>query len=375
MIKKILPAMIGVALAGGMTAALADVTVMGHLDQSITRDDIDGGTDDTNFTCTTCSIGFKGSEDLGNGLKAIFKLDFQFDMNERNSGGSITDRDQWLGLAGNFGQARVGTISTPYKSYGAQIDPLYRTALQGRDHALQSSMFHSGAGEDIEGRADNTLRYDSPSWNGLKVAAFYTLDSNEDDGILKDPTTPSKGNKNEDDNPYGVGVSYQNGGILAFGAWQTNNGGNNNRKGELTAYKAGGKWTVNNFAVMGQYENANQDATNTDYYHWTLAASYTMGNNMLYAGYGMGNVDGRNIDDEDVTAFTIAGVHNMSKRTSVYLGYTAADCDARMTETGKDKSDPPNDTGYKYTYVSACSDVKENGGDNTRIALGLKHKF
>ena len=373
MIKKILPAMIGVALAGGMTAALADVTVMGHLDQSITKDDIDGGKDDTNFVCTTCSIGFKGSEDLGNGLKAIFKLDYQFDMNNRNSGGSITDRDQWLGLAGNFGQVRVGTISTPYKSYGAQIDPLYRTALQGRDHALQSSLFHSGAGEDIEGRADNTVRYDSPSWNGLKVAAFYTLDSDERDGVLKDPAVPSDGNKTEDDNPYGVGVSYKNGGILAFGAWQTNNGGNSNRKGELSAYKAGGKWTLNNFAVMGQYEVANQDITDTDYTHWTVAASYTMGNNMLYAGYGMGNVDGDNIDDEDVTAFTLAGVHSMSKRTSVYLGYTTADCDANMKEKGTTSAG--DDTGYSMSYVSACSGTKTNGGDNTRISLGLKHKF
>jgi predicted porin len=375
MIKKILPAMIGVALAGGMTVALADVTVMGHIDESITKDDIDGGRDDTNFTCTTCSIGFKGSEDLGNGLKAIFKLDWQYDINNRNGGGysgSFIDRDQWLGLAGNFGQVRVGTISTPYKSYGAMIDPLYRTALQGRDHGLQSSLFHSGAGEDIQGRADNTMRYDSPSWNGLKVAAFYTLDSNKKDGTFKNPANPGQGNKSEDDNPYGVGVSYQNGGILAFGSWQTNNGGNNNTNGELTAYKAGGKWTLNNFAVMGQYEIANQDATNTDYKHWTLAASYTMGNNLLYAGYGMANVDGRNIDDEDVTAFTLAGVHNMSKRTSVYLGYTAADCDDNMKESGTDSLG--NSTGYSTSYVSACSATK-NGGDNKRIALGMKHKF
>jgi predicted porin len=114
-----------------------------------------------------------GSEDLGNGLKAIFKLDFQYDTTERNTGrargssssstaavntpagtatityltsasvsdtSSITDRDQWLGLAGNFGQVRVGTISTHYKSHGAMLDPLYRTALQGRDRGLQSNL-------------------------------------------------------------------------------------------------------------------------------------------------------------------------------------------------------------------------------------------
>ena len=166
MTKKLLPAMIGAALVGGMTAASADVTVFGHLDAAITNFDTGGtgpNSDDTRFQCTTCSIGFQGSEDLGNGLKAIFKLDFQFDTMNRNrvtttnvsistTGGSfisttvsqgnsaITDRDQWVGLAGGFGKVRIGTISTVYKSHGAMIDPLYRTALQGRDHGLQSSL-------------------------------------------------------------------------------------------------------------------------------------------------------------------------------------------------------------------------------------------
>jgi predicted porin len=349
MTKKLLPAMIGVALAGGMTVALADVTVMGHIDESITKDDIDGGKDDTNFVCTTCSIGFKGSEDLGNGLKAIFKLDWQYDTNNREK--NITDRDQWLGMAGNFGKLRIGTISTPYKSYGAKIDPLYRTALQARDHGLQST-FHSGAGEELEGRATNTARYDSPSWNGLQLAAFYTLDSNDEP---------------EDDNPYGAGISYENGGILAFGSYQDNNGGNQNPRGELTAWKLGGKWTLNNFAVMGQYESATEDVSDTDFYHWTVGASYTMGNNLLYAGYGAGNADGDAADDKDVTAWTVAAIHKMSKRTSVYLGYTTADCDSSGS-----------DLGQLGSYSSACGKVETDstsGGDNTRFSLGMKHKF
>jgi len=74
MIKKILPTMIGVALAGGMTAATADVSIFGHIDESILNWNVDyndgsPSDDDTNLVCTTCSIGFKGSEDLGNGLE------------------------------------------------------------------------------------------------------------------------------------------------------------------------------------------------------------------------------------------------------------------------------------------------------------------
>ena len=212
--KKLLPAMIGALLAGGMSAATADVSLFGHIDAAYIGIDQDGGSDDTVFRCTTCSIGFKGSEDLGNGLKAIFSLDFQYNIFERNTvgptttttslafgTGAITDRDQWLGLAGGFGKIRMGTISTGYKSHGAMIDPLYRTALQGRDRGLQSS-FHRGAGEELQGRATNTVRWDSVDYSGVKLVAHYTLDSNENNG--------------EDDNPFGVGASYSNDSMLVF---------------------------------------------------------------------------------------------------------------------------------------------------------------
>ena len=141
MIKKILPAVIGAALVGGMTSAVADVTAFGHIDTSFnsTKDD-NSGDRLNNLTCTTCSVGFKGSEDLGNGLKAIFKLDWQYDTTERNrvqggrtavvtdatgstigtvsgvstGSGAFTDRDQWVGLDSGIGKLRIGTISTFY---------------------------------------------------------------------------------------------------------------------------------------------------------------------------------------------------------------------------------------------------------------------
>jgi predicted porin len=358
MIKKILPTMIGVALAGGMTAAAADVSVFGHIDTSIDMVDnnLPSGSipdgEDTNLNCTTCSIGFKGSEDLGNGLKAIFSIDFQYDTTERNSvssttittsngtttftttvsqgNGAITDRDQWLGLSGGFGKVRVGTISTGYKSHGAMIDPLYRTSLQGRDRGLQSS-FHRGAGEEGQGRATNTIRFDSANYSGLQVVAHYTIDNSESDG--------------EDDNPYGIGASYENGGILAFADYITTDGsiatGN-----DIDAWKLGGKFTMGDFAVMGQYEDSTRNSADST--QWHLGGTFTMGSNMLYAAYGNTQNDNpAGIEVDDIDAWTIAGVHSMSKNTSVYLGYN--------------NQDDGNALGSKI--------------DRDQFSLGMKHKF
>ncbi|MEA2093110.1 MAG: porin [Pseudomonadota bacterium] len=354
MTRKLLPAMIGTILVGGMATAQADVTLFGQIDESINRIDDLNGNSDTRLVCTTCSLGVKGSEDLGNGLKAIFKLDWQYNINERNTskasakttrtttiGGSIvtnitdvsddstfTDRDQWLGLAGNFGQVRVGTISTTYKSTGAMLDPGYRTVAQMRDAGIQSGL-HSGAGTNGQGRAENTARYDSPSWNGLKFAATFTL---------------SPENENDNENPYSAGLSYENGGILLFGNYITNE-----RGGDNSAWKVGGKYTLNNFSVFGQFEKdgglitarrrgtikSDNSLNGDDANQWMAGASYTMGNNMIYAAYAAAEGMSGNaaaaaqpaFGNDDYKAYEIVGIHNMSKRTFLYAGYVKTDPD------------------------------------------------
>jgi predicted porin len=358
MIKKLLPTMIGVALAGGMTAASADVSIFGHIDESIANWKSDNGTSttkDTNLFCTTCSIGFKGSEDLGNGLKAIFSIDFQYDINNRHTvksntytytyegvtytynystgSSAITDRDQWVGLAGGFGQVRIGTISTSYKSHGAMIDPGYRTVAQMRDWGLQSNL-HSFAGEEGQGRATNTIRWDSPDFSGVKVTAHYTVDSSKSDG--------------EDKDPWGIGGQYQNGPILAYADYITNS-----RGGDDSAWQIGGKFSMDQFAVFANYEvddglisskgvnaivnpGVNNTVNGADV--WMLGGSFNMDSNTVYAAYGQGKDNNQPGFDAGYKSWEIVGVHGFSKSTLAYLGY--------VNKKGDTKADVPEDQAF-----------------------------
>jgi predicted porin len=356
MIKKILPAMIGAALVVGVTNATADVTAMGHIDTSLnsTKNELLDNSDRlNNMTCTTCSFGFKGSEDLGNGLKAIFKIDFQYDSTVRNQisqddqgnsrgAGSITDRDQWVGLDSNFGKLRLGTISTVYKSHGAMIDPVYRTSVQGRAWGLQSNL-HTGAGDSAaQGRATNTIRYDSPTFAGFQVAGHYTVQKE----TQLDPNA---------DSPWGIGGQWKGGGFLAFADYITSDA-----DGDDDAWKLGGRFGFSNFAVFGQYEGdggAISGRSNLQIVNdgsvidvrgqdngvgegadtWFIGGTAGFGNNLIYVAYAQADSSDDAIAtdvatgdvvegvDNEYDSWEIVGVHSLSKRTKAYLGYVAQD--------------------------------------------------
>jgi predicted porin len=352
--RKLLATAIGVALAGGMMAAQAETTLYGNINLSVNYQDPVEGKSDTTLQSNTSSIGVKGSEDLGNGLRAIYQAEFQIDVddaeqqrynptNTKNledlSGNtadvgdnSSTDsvlqgRDIWVGAAHDgWGQIRMGTISTTYKSYGAMVDPLYRTSAQGRDFGLQSRL-HSGKGEEGQGRATNTFRYDSPSWKGFGVKGNFTLDNSESDGETK--------------NPYSLGAHYMNGPALVFFDWIDSQLGD-----QSSAWKVGGKYTYQNFGIYGQYENdgglisqqdlsqigntTGADAKNFDVDGrdtWFVGASYKWGNSLFYGAYGQGDkATGSTALDPDVTipkykSWEVAWDYAFTKQTDLYVGY------------------------------------------------------
>jgi predicted porin len=345
MIRKRLVTAIGALLmGGGIMAVQADSAMFGHFDASVVANDQGGGSDDQFFECTTCATGFRGSEDLGNGLQAILKLDSRHDISAVTSGGTLSGRDQWPGMANSFGQARAATISIVYQPHSAVIDPVSRSTLQSGSRGVQSNL-HPGAGSSGEGRAENAARHDNPGWNGLKFAATYTHAPDSNPGVNE---------RIDDDNGYGAGVSYENAGILLFADYMTNDAG-----GDDEAYKLGGKVTFSNFSLMGQYEiddglitSQAADTSGDGANNWVLGGTFTLGNNTLFASYG--RADGGDLLG-NYSSWTLAGTHSMSKRTKLYAGFNSIVCDNPDT--------------------NVCSKAADKGGEDEQFSLGMKHHF
>ena len=179
---------IAVAATIAAPAAIAAPTVYGnvHLSLNAADNDIPNAENNLALSSNTSSLGVKGSEDLGDGMKAIYKLEFGVgvagkattnpdasapDLGDGSAQGSgtLSRRDQFVGLKGGFGTLKLGTMSSNYKQMGGKVDPLYRTPLEGRGFlATQSSTLHGGAGID-RGRSTNTVQYTSPKMGGVSL--------------------------------------------------------------------------------------------------------------------------------------------------------------------------------------------------------------
>lgn len=110
-------------------------------------------------------IGVKGSEDLGNGLKAIYQVEFGINLNDTNSnvlqnGDTVSYRNTFVGLAGDaWGTALVGRHDTPMKISTGKLDLFADTMAD-----------YNGTVGFRDLRADNVVAYISPSWSGFQLA-------------------------------------------------------------------------------------------------------------------------------------------------------------------------------------------------------------
>ncbi|HNO58064.1 MAG TPA: porin, partial [Accumulibacter sp.] len=77
-------------------------------------------------------IGFKGEEALGNGLKAVFLLEYALNIDQNSGIGTssgLSARQQYVGLAGNWGQLSLGRQYAPGYDATARNDAFLGAAF------------------------------------------------------------------------------------------------------------------------------------------------------------------------------------------------------------------------------------------------------
>jgi len=392
--KKLLSLAIAAAMAAP-TAAMADAVLYGRLNASIDYQDVKNAYALPTYDPKTgvkltkgvdfegwgfgkgnyiqgedraSRIGVKGSEDLGNGLKAVYQVEFGINLKDTNNAinsnsDTISYRNTFVGLAGSFGTFLLGRHDTPFKVSSGKLD-LFADTMADYNGTIGF--------EDV--RADNVLAYISPSFSGFQFMAAT---------VASGGATAGSGlnvNADEIDGAYSLAAIYSNGpfyGSLAYESMSNEMFMNSatSRAGSKVCYTPLGapaascnyveddysKWRVglgildwNGFSLTAVYEeqsdlprggmwsklnilDGRQAWLGPDSQSlWQIQAGYAFGNSMIKGMYGAMSRDGRSqrlpahlkdTNDGDRSAWAIAFDHNLSKRTKAYVLYTEVDDD------------------------------------------------
>jgi len=162
-----------IAALAGAAHAQSSVTVYGLIDAAIEHYDNANasGAGVTRMPGLTggmfpSRLGFRGSEDLGNGLSAIFTLEngFQPDTGNVNQGGRLFGRQAWVGLSGKWGALTIGRTYNMLYISTFDVDP------------FGPSVYGIGTLDSFipNGRHDNSISYKG-TFDRITVGATYSL--------------------------------------------------------------------------------------------------------------------------------------------------------------------------------------------------------
>ncbi len=115
-------------------------------------------------------LGFRGTEDLGGGLKALFQIEGTLSMD--TGAGDIARRDTRLGLEGHFGTLFAGHWVTAYNGATSGLDPFYPTTAGYMSILANGAAATTDNVQDISSfdrRQANSIHYWTPRWRGWQL--------------------------------------------------------------------------------------------------------------------------------------------------------------------------------------------------------------
>lgn len=295
-------AALSLCLIGPAAHAQSSVNISGYLDIGAYR-----GFDKVYNvgTIQRSNIAFSGSEDLGGGLAATFKLSHRLDLDTGAQEG-VGAKPFWqgestVGLKGSFGSVRLGRALDVVWNNDWAFDPwgnFDRIASPAWNlwHYNYSSDRTSNNGSPEYGRLANGVFYDSPSFGGFSVQLSGAFENQGNFG--------GGGGNN-------VGVSGQ----YAGGPLKVMLAHSKNAASDKVTF-LGAAYKIDALTLMGAYDTSTFESATGDSKAkvYTLGATYGIGSTTLKAGYGHIDVDGAK-----GSHIGLGADYSLSKRTSVYV--------------------------------------------------------
>ncbi len=446
--RSVLAIAVSAALAAGSASAAVEVYGKLHLslDQLDNGNTYDGNTNSGPANAGTKAkslyvssnssvLGFKASEDIEGGMKAIAVLELMVESDNPVNTVPFTEREVYAGLGAGFGTVRIGKIDTPTKLLGRKADffgdqvgdsrnltsrasglGLVTNSPQHNTTGYPAYTYNTAQRPNWEQRATNAVAYTSPTMGGVTVAFLYNPDEGRKDSRIVDFTATLAG-------PAGPGKMVAGLGWSGHGkAW------NNDEKSE-TNLRFAGSYEISDVKVGLLYQKASGmnavpttpaaaaaaasgagsntapcgitttcpagpfvaarpaiaavTASSLERTTWGLGGSYKIGAGAVKAQYyKAGESKGATVAPNDgATMIALGYDHNLSKNTKVYVAYAMTKNDEGATKV----NDIPT-TGGTYTASAAGHgpnntiagqnvNAIDRGSDPKALSLGMIFTF
>ncbi len=314
-------------------------------------------------------LGFRGVEDLGGGLKALFVLESGLNIDDGSigNGGAFFGRQALVGLQTPYGQFSLGrqysslyTATADFSIFGNQPAGPSTALIGGFGGGYEPVRGASntatppaagGTGSGGPARVNNSLRYETPVGAGFSASLLYG--AGEVAGA------------NNDARLIDVGLRYAGAGFEAMLSYiddESVGAGGSVTAGKITTLA--GRYNLEPVRLAaGVLDFKDKRASGQDGRGWWVGGDYRLGDHLLKAQYVEN--DPRYGADNGTKAFGVGWVYSLSKRSALYSSLTRFDNEGQAGSGGLGR------------FNSAIPAAVTTAGDNklTEFVLGMRHTF
>ncbi len=290
-------------------------------------------------------LGFKGAEDLGGGLSAVFTLEngFSIDDGTLGQGGRLFGRQAWVGLNGGFGSVKLGRQQTFLYNSLLAVDPFSINLAGNAQKIFGYGLYFV----DPLSRTDNTISYATPNFGGLTGMVSY--------GFGEQPGSTSTRSQTA------FGANYANGPLNAQFVYHKAR--DTTLSASVSALGVGGTADLRTAFIGGTYDfgvvkahlafaetKAESTVAETKDRNYLLGLSAPIGLGTVMASYVRNDV--RDIASGVTDQYAIGYSHKLSKRTNLYTsyGYTKNDSNVRLNAYANGQNGTLFNVGVRHLF-------------------------
>ncbi len=361
---------VALALAGafsGAAQAESTVEIYGIVDMGFVREtgDVPGLTNPTSTTPTAhvapggnkltsgaqsgTRLGFKGTEDLGGGLKGLFVLETGIAAARGgfNQGNAAFARQSFVGLQGNFGTLTLGRQYTPYFLAMSQVGDPFASGLSGAAQNLMLAPFMQSTtapGTSVVARPnqgirmDNTVKYTSPIFSGISGEIAYGFGEVTGSNTAGRVISAAIGYSAK---PANVRLAYYRANASSLSAPDA-----------TSSVMVTGNWDFGVAKVHAAYADSDE-FFNRKFRDYLIGASIPFGPHTVLLSYIF--KDDRSALNRDASQIAIGYTYALSKRTNLYASWANID--------------------NKRGAIYSVGNNSETGTGDSAFNLGVRHMF